>query len=257
MQSIVARRAASLVLAVAVCASAQAQHIHDQHPPSPHGAGNNYTRTSMIDNWSGNENVQQDSETLDVLFERRFTNCTCEVVDIKIEEKKERTHQVNVHGSYTAGSSAEAEAKLLAASVKATAHAEVTIGAGYTYTNTKSYTVTQNTTNPKCNIKDFKSTILRTTASGTKDFADHKFVCTCTCGHTVTKYCNKVQLSADGVGFHGQDDKWKTVGPCTEDPCPCDETVSEPVEPGETGGSGNGDGGDGSGGNQVPDTTGG
>jgi hypothetical protein len=245
---------AMLALAMSWTAGAQAPtgHIHDLHPASPHGNNDWYTRTSLIANWTGPETVQQNSEILDTLFERRFSNCTCEQVDIEIKEKEERTHQVSVHGEYTFGSSAEAEAKALAASVKASAHSEVTIGAGYTWTKKKTYEVTQNTHNPKCNIKDFKSTIKRVTASGSKDFADHKIVCTCTCGALAVSYCNKQTITSDGIGFHGQDDKWSAVGPCK--PCPCDDgevggkTPTTPTTPTSTGGGGGSGGSGGSGG---------
>ena len=247
---------AMLALAMSWTAGAQAPtgHIHDLHPASPHGPSDQYTRTSLIENWSGTEQVQQDSETIDTLFERRFKNCTCEEVAIEIKEKEERTHEVNLHGELTVGASYEAEAHALMASVKATAHAEVTVGAGYTWTKTKIYEVTQSTKNPKCNIKDFKSTIKRVTASGTKDIADHKIVCTCTCGHEQTLYCNFQTLSATGVGFRGQEDEWSAVGSCK--PCPCDDgeiggkTPTTPTNVptgtgGGQGGSGGGSGGPG------------
>lgn len=221
---------AALTLAIfATAGSATAQHIHDNHPPTTHDG--NWHRILLISDWSGNKSVKTTSKTLDTLFARRFTNCACEPVDITIQETETRTHKVSVTGSYTQGSSAEASAKALAGEVKVAAHASVTIGGGYEWTAEHQYQITQSTSNPKCNIKDFTSTIMRYTATGTMDIADHKIVCANTSGGTFTNYCNKQTISSDGVGFEGQEDKWQQVGACS--PCPCDKEEEPKTDDGD------------------------
>jgi len=213
---------AALVTMVATAAPVHAQHIHAQHPTSTHDGS--WKRWIMIDNWTGPKEVVLDGQVTENLHTERFTNCTCEEVEIKVSESKKRTHKVSVNGSYTTGSSIEASAKALAGEVKATAHASVTIGGGYEWTNEVTYTIEQTTTNPKCTIKDYKETIEKYDAHGTMEAADHKVVCKNTStGATANNYCNKQTITSKGTGFDGRNHIWQTVGPCTGYPCPCDE----------------------------------
>lgn len=252
-----------VITMLTTAAPVYAQHIHNQHPSTTHGGS--WKRWMMIDNWTGPKVVVLDNQQTEELHSERFTNCTCEVVNIKVSETKKRTHKVTVSGSYTTGSSIEASAKALAGEVKATAHASVTIGGGYEYTNEVTYTIEQSTTNPKCNIKDYRETIERYDAHGEMEAADHKITCkNTTTGATADNYCNKQTITSKGTGFDGRNHIWQTVGPCTTYPCPCEEppkcTGGEDCANGETctGGEGcsgntdNSDAVDGSG-DVVPD----
>jgi hypothetical protein len=219
------------VAALSICAvsmlvsSANAQHIHDNHPASPHGSGNAWVRVTLDENWSTPFQINEAGPVPELAVSVTRRNGLCWPVNVSVSTSYQREHTVNVNGNITYGGSVEATAKLLAAEIKAKAHSQVSLGGGWSGTTTITYIVSDSTTLPACKSATFKEYINQYTANGSCEAADHRIVCERqNPSKTWVGFCNRTTLTGNGIGYLESDGDW-TQGPDVRG-CNCD---CEPV----------------------------